>query len=145
MKLYSTSERRSLLPAVCSQASVRRVSPTALLSWHESALAQALVLAPAASVPAVSVPATAVPATVVPAAAGATEPVRVEGTVRVTEPGGDDQARTGDTSISTTDEIQLDRRGAQVQGTNGFDAKHSMTALKPNGGVRGIPPRGRPV
>ncbi|MEV6932144.1 hypothetical protein AB0M46_47710 [Dactylosporangium sp. NPDC051485] len=144
MKLYSTLERRSLLPAVCSQASVRRVSPSALLSWQESALVQALVLAPAASVPAASLPAEAVPATVVPAAVGATEPVRVEGAVRVTEPGSDDQVRTGKTRISTTDVIQLDR-GIQVQGTNGFDAKHGMTAPKPNGGVRGIPPRGRPV
>jgi hypothetical protein len=41
----------------------------------------------------------------------------------------------------------LDRREVQVQGTSGLTAndKHDLTAPKPNGGVRGIPPRGRPV
>ena len=41
----------------------------------------------------------------------------------------------------------LDRREVQVQGTSGLTAndKHVLTAPKPNGGVRGIPPRGRPV
>ncbi|MFF5226210.1 hypothetical protein [Dactylosporangium sp. NPDC000521] len=41
----------------------------------------------------------------------------------------------------------LDRRGVQVQGTSGLTAndKHDLTAPKPNGGVRGTPPRGRPV
>jgi hypothetical protein len=41
----------------------------------------------------------------------------------------------------------LDRREAQVQGTSGLTAnhKHDLTAPKPNGGVRGTPPRGRPV
>ncbi|MGI5178833.1 hypothetical protein ACQEVZ_21105 [Dactylosporangium sp. CA-152071] len=41
----------------------------------------------------------------------------------------------------------LDRRGVQVQGTSGLTAndKHDLTAPKPNGGVRGTPPRGRPA
>jgi hypothetical protein len=41
----------------------------------------------------------------------------------------------------------LDRREVQVQGTSGLTAndKRDLTAPKPNGGVRGIPPRGRPV
>jgi hypothetical protein len=41
----------------------------------------------------------------------------------------------------------LDRREVQVQGTSGLTAndQHDLTAPKPNGGVRGIPPRGRPV
>lgn len=41
----------------------------------------------------------------------------------------------------------LDRREVQVQGTSGLTAndKHDLTAPKPNGGVRGTPPRGRPV
>lgn len=41
----------------------------------------------------------------------------------------------------------LDRRGDLVQGTSGLTAndKHDLTAPKPNGGVRGTPPRGRPV
>jgi hypothetical protein len=41
----------------------------------------------------------------------------------------------------------LDRRGVQVQGTSGLNAndQHHLTALKPMGGVRGTPPRGRPV
>jgi hypothetical protein len=41
----------------------------------------------------------------------------------------------------------LDPRGVQVQGTSGLTAndKHDLTAPKPNGGVRGTPPRGRPV
>lgn len=41
----------------------------------------------------------------------------------------------------------LSRREVQVQGTSGLTAndQHDLTAPKPNGGVRGIPPRGRPV
>jgi hypothetical protein len=41
----------------------------------------------------------------------------------------------------------LDRREVQVQGTSGLTAndQHDLTAPKPNGGVRGTPPRGRPV
>ena len=42
-------------------------------------------------------------------------------------------------------QIWMDRQMAQVQGTNGFVAKQDVTALKPIGGVRGVPPRGRPV
>jgi hypothetical protein len=33
----------------------------------------------------------------------------------------------------------------RVQGTNGFAAKQSVIDMDPVGGVRGIPPRGRPV
>jgi hypothetical protein len=58
--------------------------------------------------------------------------------------------------VSTTQHVEqipavgvelLDRREVQVQGTSGLSAndKHDLTAPKPNGGVRGIPPRGRPV
>ncbi|GAA4247684.1 hypothetical protein [Dactylosporangium darangshiense] len=161
MKLYSTLERRSLLPALCpSTAVVRRVAPPLVsLQWQESALAQDLV---AVSVP-VDVPAS-VPAAVLAAPAAALAPsarvagvatgsVRVELTVRGTELGGKDETRTDGTHVRTTriDEIhvasaaQLDQRGIRVQGITGFSAKQDMTAPKPNGGVRGIPPRGRPV
>jgi hypothetical protein len=33
----------------------------------------------------------------------------------------------------------------RVQGTSGFAAKQSVTDMDPVGGVRGKPPRGRPV
>lgn len=48
---------------------------------------------------------------------------------------------------SAVDAVLLDRREVQVQGTSGLTAndKHDLTAPKPNGGVRGTPPRGRPV
>jgi hypothetical protein len=39
-------------------------------------------------------------------------------------------------------------RRVQIQGISGFvvtAAKENRTAPKPNGGVRGVPPRGRPV
>jgi hypothetical protein len=80
-------------------------------------------------------------------AAVATGSVRVESAVRGTESGGTDETRTdGTDQLHVASATLLDPRGIQVQGTNGFSAKHdSMTALKPNGGVRGIPPRGRPV
>ncbi|MEV8513977.1 hypothetical protein [Dactylosporangium sp. NPDC051484] len=141
MKLYSTLELRSLLPAVCSPVvSVRRVAP----QWQASALAQDLVLIPAAVEAAPAV----VPAPSALVAAVATGSVRVDLTVRGTEPGSTEETRT---DVIRIDEIhvasaaQLDQREIRVQGTTGFSAKHDMTAPKPNGGVRGIPPRGRPV
>ncbi|MGI5247330.1 hypothetical protein [Dactylosporangium sp. CA-139066] len=161
MKLYASLERRSLLPALCpSTLAVRRVAPPSVsLQWQESALAQDLV---AVSVPVASV---SVPAAVLAAPVAALAPsarvagvatgsVRVDLTVRGTEPAGKDETRTDATGVSNVriDEIHvatsaalLDQRGIRVQGTTGFSAKHDMTAPKPNGGVRGIPPRGRPV
>ncbi|MEU7870136.1 hypothetical protein [Dactylosporangium sp. NPDC049140] len=144
MKLYLTSERHALLPALCLST-----APTASRQWQDSALAPIpAALAPTALVPAARVAGvTGVPAALVPAAlvAGATGSARVDLTVRETEPA---EIRTD----VTTDEIHvasaalLDQRGIRVQGTTGFSAKHDdMTAPKPNGGVRGIPPRGRPV
>ncbi len=49
--------------------------------------------------------------------------------------------------VPAVDPALLDRREVQVQGTSGLTAndKHDLTAPKPNGGVRGTPPRGRPV
>jgi len=140
VKLYLTSERHALLPALCSSTgSTRRLSPTVSQQWQESAFA--------ASVAPVAVLAAVVPAAaLVPSAgvAGATGSVRVDLTVRETEPA---EIRTD----VTTDEFHvasaalLDQRGTSVQGITGSSAKHDMTAPKPNGGVRGIPPRGRPV
>ncbi|WP_433056575.1 hypothetical protein [Dactylosporangium sp. CS-033363] len=152
MKLYLTSERHALTPALCSAA--RRLSPTAALQWQESVptvATAALVPAgiPAALAPAALAPSALVLSALVPAAhvAGATGSVRGDLTVRVTE----SADRTDVVATVTTDELHvasaalLDQRGIRVQGTTGFSAKHSMTAPKPNGGVRGIPPRGRPV
>ncbi|WP_426510156.1 hypothetical protein ACPPVO_05395 [Dactylosporangium sp. McL0621] len=153
MKLYLTSERHALLPALCLST-----APTASRQWQDSALAPAALVptarvagvtgVPAALVPTARVAGvTGVPAALVPAAlvAGATGSARVDLAVRETEPA---EIRTD----VTTDEIHvasaalLDQRGIRVQGTTGFSAKHDdMTAPKPNGGVRGIPPRGRPV
>jgi hypothetical protein len=147
VKLYLTSERHALTPALCS---ARRLSPTAALQWQESVpTAAAAALAPAQVPAALVVPSALVPSALVPAAlvAGATGSVRGDLTVRVTE----SADRTDVVATVTTDEIHvasaalLDQRGIRVQGTTGFSAKHSMTAPKPNGGVRGIPPRGRPV
>ncbi|MER7005161.1 hypothetical protein ABT297_19225 [Dactylosporangium sp. NPDC000555] len=146
VKLYSILERRSLLPAVCPSAvSARRLlASPASLQWQESALAQDLALTPSA----VEAAPAAVPAPSALVAAVATGSVRVDLPVRGTEPGGKEQTRT---DVIRIDEIhvasaaQLDQRGIRVQGTTGFSAKHDMTAPKPNGGVRGIPPRGRPV
>jgi hypothetical protein len=149
VKLYLTLERHAQLPAaLCTPVvAARRISPTVARQWQDSVLTT-VVDFPA---PVAVVPATAL----VPAAhvAGATESVRGDLTVRTLElAGGKAEARIDETSTSTTtDEIhvasaaQLDQRGIRVQGTSGFSAKHSMTAPKPNGGVRGIPPRGRPV
>ncbi|MFG2037341.1 hypothetical protein [Dactylosporangium sp. NPDC048998] len=150
MKLYSTLERHSLPPAVCPPAvSARRVSPPSVsLQWQESALAQDPVLIPAAVEALVPAAVKAAPAPSALVAAVATGSVRVDLTVRGTEPRGTEETRTDVTNI---DEIhvasaaQLDQREIRVQGTTGFSAKHDMTAPKPNGGVRGIPPRGRPV
>ncbi|MFI5906702.1 hypothetical protein [Dactylosporangium sp. NPDC051541] len=156
MKLYLTLERRASQPAaLCpSAAPARRVWPIVALQWQESVLTAAVAGSPvpAADVPAVDVLAAAlVPAALV---AGATESVRGDLTVRNLElAGGKAEVRTDASSSTTvtTDEIHvasaalLDQRGIRVQGTTGFSAKHSMTAPKPNGGVRGIPPRGRPV
>lgn len=144
MKLYSTLERHTLLPALCpSPLSARRVSPIVAAHWQDSVLLQDSVLVPAvpASVPAA--PAAGVAAAV---AAEATESVRVDvATVR----GGKDEARIDVTvridELHVAPAALLDQRGIRVQGTNGFSAKQDMTAPKPNGGVRGIPPRGRPV
>ena len=49
--------------------------------------------------------------------------------------------------VPAVDPALLGRREVQVQGTSGLTAndKHDLTAPKPNGGVRGTPPRGRPV
>ncbi|MER7275151.1 hypothetical protein ABT369_11890 [Dactylosporangium sp. NPDC000244] len=141
MKLYLTQERHTLLSALCaSKAPARSVSPTVSLQWQGSVLAASSVAPAPVAVLAAVVPAALVPAALVPAArvARATGSVRTDLTVRVTEA----EVRIDDTDISTT---LLDERGTQVQGTNGFSAKHGMTAPKPNGGVRGIPPRGRPV
>ncbi|WP_432835208.1 hypothetical protein [Dactylosporangium sp. CA-092794] len=151
MKLYLTSERHAaLLPAVClSAVSVRRVPPSLSAPWRESAQIQALVSVSTVVPAAVLVPSASV-------AAEATGSVRVDLPVRGTEPGGKAEARTDATRIDehhVASAAQLDQRGIRVQGitglsvqgTNGFSAKHDMTAPKPNGGVRGIPPRGRPV
>jgi len=160
VKLYAYLERHSMLPALCSTVAVRRVSPPSVsVQWQGSALAQDLA---AVSIPVsaqVSVPAAveAAPvAALVPSArvaAVATGSVRVDLSVRGTEPGGKDETRTDGTSVSVridenhvaTKAALLDQRGIRVQGITGFSAQQDMTAPKPNGGVRGIPPRGRPV
>jgi len=151
VKLYLTLERRSLLSALCpSSVPVRRVAPIVARQWDESVLTASAV--PAALVAGL-VPVARVASALTGSAAVATGSVRVgleiDLPVRDTEPTGADEART---DVTTTDEIhvasaaQLDQRGIRVQGTSGFSAKHDdMTAPKPNGGVRGIPPRGRPV
>jgi hypothetical protein len=41
--------------------------------------------------------------------------------------------------------IRVQGRGVRVNGTDGFAAKDSVMVLKTVGGVRGVPPRGRPV
>jgi hypothetical protein len=137
VKLYSTLERRPMLPALCpSTLAVRRVAPPSVsLQWRSSALTQDLL---AASVPAVPVAALAPSAHVAGVATGS---VRVDLTVRGTEPGG---IRIDENHVATSAAL-LDQRGIRVQGTTGFSATQDMTAPKPNGGVRGIPPRGRPV
>jgi hypothetical protein len=135
VKLYSIAERQSALLAVCPSAvSARRVSPPSVsLSWLESAFAQApTAVAPAAEVLAL-VPSARV-------AVRATEPAPVALAV----PTGKDETRIDD-QIHVASAAQLDQRGVRVQGTSGLNAKHDMTAPKPNGGVRGAPPRGRPV
>jgi hypothetical protein len=134
VKLYSTLERRSLLPALCpSTLAVRRVAPPSVsLQWQGSALAQDLI--------AVSVPAAQAPSARV--AGVATGSVRVDLTVRGTDT--TDAIRIDENHVATS-AAQLDPRGIRVQGITGFSAKQDMTAPKPNGGVRGIPPRGRPV
>ncbi|GAA3448243.1 hypothetical protein [Dactylosporangium matsuzakiense] len=156
MKLYLTLERHAQHPAALCPSVVpaRRLSPIVALQWQESVPASVAVSpAPAVDVPAADVLAAAlVPAALV---ADATESVRGDLTVRHLElAGGKAEVRTdasSGTTVTTIDEIHvasaalLDQRGIRVQGTTGFSAKHSMTAPKPNGGVRGIPPRGRPV
>jgi hypothetical protein len=151
VKLYLTLERRTMLPALCPSAvPVRRVSPIVARQWDESVLTASAV--PAAPVAGLA-PVARVAAVVTGSAAVATGSVRVgleiDLPVRGTEPTGVDEVRT---DVTTTDENHvasaalLDQRGIRVQGTSGFSAKHDdMTAPKPNGGVRGIPPRGRPV
>ncbi|UWP83757.1 hypothetical protein [Dactylosporangium fulvum] len=156
MKLYLNRERQSALLAVCPSLTVsaRRVAPQSVPApWHESALGGvaveqtpvAVVVPVQASVPAVAslVPVSAlIPSASV--AALATRSVRVGGAVRIDGLGGDMvDAERGAADAQLL--AQLGGRGIQVQGTSGFSAKHDMTAPKPNGGVRGIPPRGRPV
>ncbi|GGM32813.1 hypothetical protein ACFFX1_04980 [Dactylosporangium sucinum] len=158
MKLYLTNERPSATFAACLPSTVlaRRVSPPSVLApWQESvlggvAVAQAPVAAvvPApAAVPAVSaLVSVLVPAAVSTVTALATESVRVGGARRIDGLVGDGKVGAERPVADQPQQvIQLDRRGIQVQGTSGFTAKHGMTAPKPNGGVRGIPPRGRPV
>lgn len=151
MKLYMTSERQSALPAVCPRltAPARHVAPPSVSApWQEFALGGiAVAQAPVAVVVKVqaSVPAVAQVAQVSaldPAAsvlALATESVRVDRAIRV-------DGLAVDGPAANEQLVRLDRRGIQVQGTSGFSTtKHGMTAPKPNGGVRGAPPRGRPV
>jgi hypothetical protein len=137
VKLYLTSERRMALPAVCPSAVPARLvaPPSVQAQWQDSALL--LVSAPVAvvGVPA-GVPATlaAVLAPSARVAVEATGSARVEGVVRTTA------GSTGIDENHVASAAQLKQRG-----TTGFSAKHDMTAPKPNGGVRGTPPRGRPV
>ncbi|WP_238010159.1 hypothetical protein KZZ52_05395 [Dactylosporangium sp. AC04546] len=155
MKLYLTNERPSATFAACMPPALpaRRVSPpSALAPWQESVLGGvAVAQAPVAAVVPVpaAVPAVSVSVSVlVPAAveALATESVRVGGARRIDGLVGDGKVGAERPVADQPQQvIQLDRRGIQVQGTSGFTAKHDMTAPKPNGGVRGIPPRGRPV
>ncbi|GAA3275780.1 hypothetical protein Dvina_05285 [Dactylosporangium vinaceum] len=160
MKLYLTLERHAQHPAALCPSVVpaRGLSPIVALQWQESVPASVAVSpAPAVDVPADVPAADVLAAALVPAAlvADATESVRGDLTVRHLElAGGKAEVRTdasSRTTVTTIDEIHvasaalLDQRGIRVQGTTGFSAKHSMTAPKPNGGVRGIPPRGRPV
>ncbi|GAA0718785.1 hypothetical protein Drose_05085 [Dactylosporangium roseum] len=157
MKLYLTRERQSALLAVCPSltASVCHLAPPSVPApWHESALGGiaverttvAAVVPVQASVPAVAsvVPVSAlVPSASV--AALATGSVRGDRAVRIDGLGGGDMVDAERGAADSQVPAQLGGRGIQVQGTSGFTAKHDMTAPKPNGGVRGIPPRGRPV
>jgi hypothetical protein len=128
VKLYSTLERRvSMLPAsACPPpVSARRVSalrvtpPILAAQWVESAQTPVVV------------PAVALATDLVPSARVAVEAIEAAGV-----------ARTDLFHVASA--AQLDQRPTSVQGITG-SAKHDMTAPKPNGGVRGIPPRGRPV
>jgi hypothetical protein len=158
-----TSERQSALLAVCPSAvsaravAARKVSPPSVLpSWLESASAQAPIagVVPAAPAVRVAVPVTPVavavpvsvlvPAARVAVAAPATESARVDLAVLTAEPTTNGNARNDD-QFHVASAAQLDQREIRVQGTSGLSAKHGMTAPKPNGGVRGAPPRGRPV
>jgi hypothetical protein len=42
-------------------------------------------------------------------------------------------------------QIQMQGQSTRVRGTSGFDAQDNVTAQQPVVGVRGAPPRGRPV
>ncbi|MET7421849.1 hypothetical protein [Dactylosporangium sp. NPDC005555] len=173
MKLYISAELQPALRTLCapSPVSARRV-PTL---WQESAVRGAFAGVAAAQGPAASlIPTVAsAPAAAPTAFFAATGGVAALGGVEV--PGGvevqgvipadlridlDVKGGTGTTGTTSTIErvrtveqmpaaggTLLNRRGVQVQGTSGLTAndKHDLTAPKPNGGVRGTPPRGRPV
>jgi hypothetical protein len=124
VKLYSTLERHALaLPAVCPPPvmALRITPPIFATQWRESA-----------QIPVV-VPVAALATALVPSA-----PVAVEALAGVEATGS-----AGADLHHVASAAQLDPRGVQVQGTSVLSAKHDMTAPKPNGGVRGIPPRGR--
>jgi hypothetical protein len=151
VKLYSKDECRTALPAVRMTSAPSPVSALWQRSAHRGAfapVASTVALAPAAA-PSASFAVTGG----VAALGGADVPGGVEvqgGTPVLTVTSG----LVGTTEhiriveqIPAVDPALLDRRGVQVQGTSGLSANdlHHMTALKPNGGVRGAPPRGRPV
>jgi len=121
VKLYLTTEHQAALRAVCpSVMPARRIAPPSVSAlWLESALVSGL-------------------GDVARVGASATGSVRGGRIVRI------DDVRKAD-QLHVASAAQLDPRGVQVQGTSGFTAEQDMTALKPNGGVRGAPPRGRPV
>lgn len=167
VKLYISAELQPALRTLCapSPVSARRVSTL----WQESAVRGAFAGVAAAQGPAASlIPTVAsAPAAAPTASFAATGGVAALGGVEV--PGVipadlridlDVKGGTGTTGTTSTIErvrtveqmpaaggTLLNRRGVQVQGTSGLTAndKHDLTAPKPNGGVRGTPPRGRPV
>jgi hypothetical protein len=166
VKLYISTEQQLALRALCvsSPVSARRVSPPSVSAlWQESAVRGAFAGVAVSPIPTVaSAPAVApIASFAVTGGVAALGGVEVPGGVEVQ--GGMatgvfmdvDRVGTSTTQhVRTVEQISavtgvalLDRRGVQVQGTSGLTAndKHDLTAPKPNGGVRGIPPRGRPV
>lgn len=154
----SSQWREPALPqALAPVAAAVPAAPLAVARASRAVAAASLAVpaverAVSAASPAVAVAELAVPASVLVSvqapsarvAVEATEPVRTEAAVRGAEPAtGNDETRIDEIHVASA--ALLDQRGIRVQGTTGFSAKHGMTAPKPNGGVRGTPPRGRPV
>ena len=171
VKLYISAELQPVLHALCAP-SLASASALWQESAVRGAFASAFPVPTVASAPAAAPIASFAVTGGVAALGGVSVPggVEIQGTaVSAVDLGGVEaqgvsvlgrEAGRGTTGTTSTIErdrtveqmpavgVQLlDRRGVQVQGTSGLTAndKHDLTAPKPNGGVRGTPPRGRPV